>query len=175
MKKEKLIGGQDWQLEIKYAINESDYFVPCLSSHFQSRTFGHKEINLAIEVLDTMPQGAIYLIPVRLEDCGIDDRLAGRHCIDLFEAGGYEKLVKALLWEKETKKNARYNDKKDKMADDFESGKNLAIAITALTGVVWALNVLDAGIAGVQSKNKINLYFSAMPTGLSHWGLAYSF
>ena len=45
-----------------------------------------------------MPEGAIYLIPARLEECRIEDRLAGRQWVDLFETGGYEQLVKALRW-----------------------------------------------------------------------------
>jgi len=38
----------------------------------------------------------IYLIPARLEECTIEDRLADRQWVDLFAAGGYEKLVEAL-------------------------------------------------------------------------------
>jgi len=98
MDKKDLIGGQDWQMEIRRRINSSDYFVACLSSTFQQRTYGHKEIRLALDVLDTMAEGSIFLIPLRLEDCPIEDRLAGRQWIDLFEPDGYHALLKALRW-----------------------------------------------------------------------------
>jgi hypothetical protein len=98
MDKKKLVGGQDWRLEIKRAIKSSDYFVACISSCFQNPTFGHTEIKHALEVLDTMPEGKIYLIPVRLEECVIEERLAGRQWVDLFEPDGYEKLINALRW-----------------------------------------------------------------------------
>ena len=84
MDKESLLPGQDWKLEIKRAINNADYFIACLSSLFHNRTFAHKEITLALDVLDELPEGQIYLIPARLEDCAIDDRLSGRQWVDLF-------------------------------------------------------------------------------------------
>lgn len=98
MDKINLIGGQDWQLEIRREIKSSDFFVACISESFQQRTYGHTEIKLALEVLDTMPEGAIYLIPARFEPCEISARLADRQWIDLFEADGYENLLKALRW-----------------------------------------------------------------------------
>ena len=102
MDKKDLIPGQDWQHEIRRAISSADYFVACLSLQFRRRTFGHKEIKLALDVLDTMLEGTIYLIPVRLEDCVIEDRLSGSQWVDLFEPEGYDKLVKALRWSEPT-------------------------------------------------------------------------
>jgi hypothetical protein len=98
MDRKNLVGGQNWQLEIRKAIESSDYFVACISSYFQNRTYAHAEIKFALEVLDTMPEGKIYLIPVRFEDCGIDKKLANRQWVDLFEADGYNKLITALRW-----------------------------------------------------------------------------
>ena len=98
MDKRDLLGGQDWQLEIQRAIRTSDFFIACVSSSFQRRTHAHTEIKLALEVLDTMPEGAIYLIPVRLEKCEIGARLANRQWVDLFESNGYKNLLKALRW-----------------------------------------------------------------------------
>jgi hypothetical protein len=107
MDKKNIIGGQDWRLEICRAIETSDYFVACLSQSFQERTYGHKEIKLALEVLDTMPEGAIYLIPVRLENCIVETRLADRQWVDLFESNGYQSLLAALRWANSEDKNAQ--------------------------------------------------------------------
>jgi hypothetical protein len=96
MDKKSLLPGQDWRLEIKRAIESADFFVACISQHFQNRTYGHKEIKLALEVLDMMPEGTIFLIPLRLEDCPVDDRLSSRHWVNLFEPDGYELLLRAL-------------------------------------------------------------------------------
>lgn len=96
MDKKSLLPGQDWELEIRGSIETADFFVACISQHFRMRTYGHKEIKLALDVLDMMPEGTIFLIPLRLEDCPIDDRLASRQWVNLFEPGGYELLVRAL-------------------------------------------------------------------------------
>lgn len=42
------------------------------------------------------PEGQRYVIPVRLEDCRIPDRLSKWHAVDLAEASGWAKLLEAL-------------------------------------------------------------------------------
>jgi hypothetical protein len=96
MDKKSLLPGQDWTFEIRRAIEGADFLVPCISRRFRDRTYGHKEIKLALDVLDSMPEGTIYLVPSRLEDCPVEDRLASRHWVDLFASDGYELLVGAL-------------------------------------------------------------------------------
>ncbi|MBW2739925.1 MAG: TIR domain-containing protein [Deltaproteobacteria bacterium] len=96
MDKKSLLPGLDWRLEIKHSIETADFFIACISRHFQARTYGHKEIKLALEVLDMMPEGTIFLIPTRLEECSVDDRIASRQWVDLFKTDGYELLLKAL-------------------------------------------------------------------------------
>jgi hypothetical protein len=96
MDKKLILPGQDWELEIRRAIEASDFFLACISQHFRRRTYGHKEIKLALEVLDTMPEGTLYFIPVRLEECEVENRLSSRQWVDLFNDKGYETLVRAL-------------------------------------------------------------------------------
>lgn len=96
MDKRSLLPGQEWQLEIKRAIERSDYFVACISRRFQEKTYANKEIKHALDVLDMMPEGAIYFVPVRLEECAVQDRLVSRQWVDLFVSGGYERLLHAL-------------------------------------------------------------------------------
>lgn len=96
MDKRSLLPGQEWQFEIKRTIEKSDYFIACISRRFQDKTYANKEIKHALDVLDMMPEGAIYLIPVRLEECPIQDRLASRQWVDLFVNHGYQKLLDAL-------------------------------------------------------------------------------
>jgi hypothetical protein len=96
MDKRSLLPGQEWQLEIKRAIEKSDYFIACISKRFQEKTYANKEIKHALDVLDMMPEGSIYLVPVRLEECSIQDRLASRQWVDLFVSDGYQRLLQAL-------------------------------------------------------------------------------
>jgi hypothetical protein len=47
-------------------------------------------------VIDEKPEGSIFLIPARLEECSLPDRLSGRQWVDLFQENGFERLLKSL-------------------------------------------------------------------------------
>jgi hypothetical protein len=55
-----------------------------------------KEIKHALDVADEQPEGRIYVIPARLEECDVPARLSKFHWVDLFEDGGYGKVLEAL-------------------------------------------------------------------------------
>src|SRR3982074_3375817 len=64
----KLLGGQDWNLEIKKAERKSDIIVVCLSPRSVSkRGFVQKEIKDALDIADEQPEGSIFIIPLILE------------------------------------------------------------------------------------------------------------
>lgn len=95
--KEKLIPGQDWQVEIAQAVRNSDIVLVCLSSHSVTKEgFVQKEIKFALDVADEKPEGTIFIIPARLEECNVPSRLGKFHWVDLFDRDGYEWLFKAL-------------------------------------------------------------------------------
>jgi hypothetical protein len=97
MDKHLLLPGQDWEIEVEHAIHGADFFVACISKRFVGRTYGHKEIRQALAVYETMPEGAIYLIPARIEEVPINDRrLKSKQWVDLFERDGYERLVSSM-------------------------------------------------------------------------------
>ena len=89
--------GQDWQHEIRRAILSSDRVLVCLSRAFDKQPgYRHEELKIALEKARLLEDGRIFIIPVRLEVCKIPASLSHLHCVDLFEAGGYKKLVHAL-------------------------------------------------------------------------------
>jgi len=94
--KEKLLGGADWEYEIRKAVRESDVVIVCHSQQFNQRGFRQKEVKIALEEADLLPKGEIFIIPVRLEECDVLDDLRRWHWVDLFESDGYEKLMRAL-------------------------------------------------------------------------------
>jgi formylglycine-generating enzyme required for sulfatase activity len=97
---EDLLPGVDWELEIRRAIRDSKIFLACLSKKSLNRKgYIHKEIKIALNELDQMPEGKIYLIPVRFEACEVPERLLARQWVDLFAPGGFEKLKRALDFE----------------------------------------------------------------------------
>jgi hypothetical protein len=94
---EKILPGQDWELEIKKAVRESDVIIVCLTRSSVTREgFVQKEIKEALDVGDQKPEGTIFVIPVKLEECIVPDRLRRWQWVNLFEANGYEKLMRAL-------------------------------------------------------------------------------
>jgi|CXWL01.1.fsa_nt_gi hypothetical protein len=97
MDKFDLLPGQDWDLEIRKVISRADYFVACLSKKaFSKRGYVQKEFKFGLDTLQEIPEGQIYLIPVRLDDCDVPESLKQRHWVDLFEKDGYKKLLKVF-------------------------------------------------------------------------------
>ncbi|HEX6750349.1 MAG TPA: toll/interleukin-1 receptor domain-containing protein [Longimicrobium sp.] len=97
MDEKKLIGGQDWWEEIEMAIEASVAFVVCLSRRSAEKVgIVQTEIHKALRVADRQPFGAIFVIPVMLEECEIPRQLAKWHCIMLYGEGGMEQLCEAI-------------------------------------------------------------------------------
>lgn len=94
--KEKLLPGQDWELEIRKAVREADVVVVCLSKEFNQAGFRQKEVRLALDTAMEQPEGEIFIIPARLEECDTLESLRKWHWVDLFEENGYQMLVRAL-------------------------------------------------------------------------------
>ena len=94
---EKLLPGQDWAHEILRAIHRSDVVVACLSKQFNKQGgFRHEELRIALEKANSLPEGLSFLIPARLERCDLPEPLRRWQCVDLFEPGGYKKLITVL-------------------------------------------------------------------------------
>jgi hypothetical protein len=93
----KLLPGQNWQQEIRKAVHISDVVIVCLSRKSINKVgYVQKEIKYALDVADEQPEGTIFLIPLRLEECKVPERLEHCQWVNYFEDNGYEKLIKAL-------------------------------------------------------------------------------
>jgi serine/threonine protein kinase len=92
-----LLPGQEWEREIPQAVRSSDIVIACLSREAVSkRGYVQKEIRIALDVADEQPEGAIFIIPLKLEECNVPERLRKWQWINFFEAGAYEKLLQSL-------------------------------------------------------------------------------
>jgi len=92
-----LLVGQDWDLEIKKAVRATHAIIVCLSkTSVNKESYFQKEIKLALDVADEKPEGTIYILPIKLEECDVPMRLSKLHWIDYFEKEGYEKVIRAL-------------------------------------------------------------------------------
>jgi formylglycine-generating enzyme required for sulfatase activity len=94
---EDLLPGQDWQTEIPKAVRASDVILVCLSQHAITKAgYVQKEIKSALDVSDEQPDGVIFLIPLKLEECEVPERLSRWQWVNQFESNGYERLVRSL-------------------------------------------------------------------------------
>jgi hypothetical protein len=94
---EKLLPGQNWRIEIHKAVKNSDVVIVCLSSKSVTKEgYVQTEIKLALDAADEKPDETIFIIPARLDDCKVPERISQYHWVDLFSENGYERLLKAL-------------------------------------------------------------------------------
>ncbi len=67
---ERLLPGQDWNLEIEKALRASDAILLCFSSLSVAKEgYIQREYKRAMRCLEEKPEGTIFVIPVRLDDC----------------------------------------------------------------------------------------------------------
>lgn len=98
---EKLLPGQDWSGEISKAVRESDVLVVCLSKKsVEKEGYVQKELKYALDATLEKPEGTIFIIPIRLDNCEVPSRLMSYHFLDYFpdkeRIRSYKILLKSL-------------------------------------------------------------------------------
>lgn len=105
MDHEDLLPGQNWRLVVEKEIKSSTYFLALLSTNsINKRGFVQKELSIAIDILDEIPEGRIFIIPVRIDECkSFLHRLSDLHWIDLFESyeNNLEKIFRTISYQEE--------------------------------------------------------------------------
>lgn len=97
MEDRNIMPGQRINIEIKKAIHSCDYFIPLFSKTTIAKQGDfRKKLKMAWDVKMQMPDDEIFIIPVRIEDCLIDDEIIqGINYVDLFES--YEKGLERII------------------------------------------------------------------------------
>jgi len=92
-----IMPGQEWSSVIGQAIRSADYMLIFISRHsISKRGYVQRELRAALSLISELPQGAIFLIPVRLDDSQPPEALRGFQFVDLFENVGWERLLLGL-------------------------------------------------------------------------------
>jgi hypothetical protein len=92
-----IMAGEAWSEVIGQSIRSADCMLVFISRHSVSkRGYVQREIKAALSELAELPDGAMFLIPVRLDDSEPPETLRHLHYIDLFEPTGWNNLLKAL-------------------------------------------------------------------------------
>lgn len=94
---ERLKAGDAWDVEIKKAIHVADAVLIFLSrTSVAKEGFFQKEIKFALDIAEEKPEGTIYIIPVRVDDTAIPQRLNPLHWVNLYEKTGQSLLLESL-------------------------------------------------------------------------------
>ncbi len=66
----KLLPGQEWDMEIEKAVEDADVVIVCISTRSVDKE-GHvqKELRYVLNIADEKPEGSIFVIPLKLDDC----------------------------------------------------------------------------------------------------------
>jgi hypothetical protein len=95
---EDILPGQKWQESVVAAVHQSHAVIIMLSkTALEQEGFFHKELNLALDTANEKPEGAIFIIPVRLEECEVPERLQPYQYVDYFGGAEQEQRVYASL------------------------------------------------------------------------------
>lgn len=98
--KMSLVPGKRWDFEIKKAVKEAEFFVVLLSPISVSKKgYIQKEFKLAMELLDEIPEGQIYLIPAKLDDCPVPAQFSAFQWVDLKGSDSHEQIRKAIQFQ----------------------------------------------------------------------------
>lgn len=93
-----LLGGEDWEGEIRKELKRSDIVIVCLSRQSISRPgFLQKEIRYALDRAEEMPEGSIFIIPLVLEKCDVPERFQKWHWIDYTQEDAWERLMRSIF------------------------------------------------------------------------------
>ena len=82
---EKLLPGQDWNLEIEKAVEASDTVIVCVSSTSVAKEgYVQKELRQVLNIALQKLEGAIFVIPVKLDDCTLPRQLKDWQALKYF-------------------------------------------------------------------------------------------
>ena len=111
----RLLPGEDWQTSIKEAVESTDLVIICLSNNSVSKEgFIQKELSYARDRAFEKPEGSIFLIPVRLDDCEVPKGLRSIQWTDYF--GENKKQSYIALLEIFRKKHQQVLHREDEFA-----------------------------------------------------------
>jgi formylglycine-generating enzyme required for sulfatase activity len=94
---EDLLPGQDWAREIPKALQTSDFILIFLSRNsVTKRGYVQREMKLALDAWQELPEGTIHTIPVRIDECEVPESFRRYHWANLFDPSGFDRMVRAI-------------------------------------------------------------------------------
>lgn len=95
---ENLFPGQEWDMEIEKAVEAADVVIVCLSSHSVDKEgYVQKELRFVLNIADEKPEGTIFVVPVRLDECQVPRRIRAWQYVDYFPKSNRKRAYQRLL------------------------------------------------------------------------------
>jgi len=92
-----LLPGQEWEKVIVNTIKNAHCVIVFLSNYsVNKRGYIQKEIRVALEAAEKIPEGEIFIIPVRLDECLVPEGLTKWQWIDGFRPRELNKIILSL-------------------------------------------------------------------------------
>jgi hypothetical protein len=97
----KLLPGQDWNYEIEQAVEQADIILVCLTKNSVTKEgYIQRELRIILDFADYKPEGTLYIIPLRLEECEPPKRIRRWQYADYFPKSrqniAYQRLLESL-------------------------------------------------------------------------------
>ncbi len=98
---EKLLPGQDWDFEIERAVEKANAVIICLSRNSVTKEgYIQRELKFVLDIALEKPEGTIFIIPLRLDDCELPRRLRSWQYVDYFPQDhrkrAHQRLIQSL-------------------------------------------------------------------------------
>lgn len=163
---EKLLPGQDWDMEIEKAVEAADAVIVCLSSNSVPKEgYVQKELRFALGIALEKPEETIFILPIRLDECVVPRSLRSIQYIDFFPRERNTVVFKRLMESLQTrasKLDIVYELKNIFNSSDHDGLGNLSKTSSDSNGLFQKLNqkpqVYVKLIAIKYSTNDYSLY-----------------
>lgn len=98
---ENIIAGQEWEYAIEKAVESADVVIVLLSNvSVNKEGYIQKEIRYALDIALEKPEGTIFIIPLRLDDCVVPRKIKHWQYVDYFPverlSWAYKKVLESL-------------------------------------------------------------------------------
>jgi len=95
---EKLLPGQNWDMEIEKAVENADTVIVCLSNNSVSKEgYIQRELKFVLDIALEKPEDTIFIIPLRLDNCEPPRRLRAWQYANYFPVSDRENSFIRLL------------------------------------------------------------------------------
>lgn len=166
---ENLLPGQDWGIEIEKAVEATDVVIVCLSTNSVTKEgFVQRELKFVLDIALEKPEGTIFIVPLRLNDCQPPRRLRSWHYTDYFPVEkrnfSFEKMKKSFRF-----RLAQLVEKGLDTAEDRDSKAGVGLNeesrfVDSKDKNIYPQDILDD--SGNASESKLQAFFMPFSIGL---------